>query len=79
MNFTSTLLRTIKVKKAKKNLPKKLWGFGRIDVSTKDVFVVSVFGRNKKVLLLLIRKFVHPETTIYAGHSQKSGYKAWLC
>jgi transposase-like protein len=42
-----------------------IWGFGGIDVNTRDVFVVPVQKRSKDVLLPLIRKHVRPGTTIY--------------
>lgn len=41
------------------------WGFGGIDVNTRDVFAVPVEKRNKEVLLPIIRKHVRPGTTIY--------------
>jgi transposase-like protein len=42
-----------------------VWGFGGIDVNTRDVFVVPVKKWDKATLLPLIRKFIYPETTIY--------------
>jgi hypothetical protein len=37
-----------------------VWGFGRIDVNTRDVFVVPVEKRTKYLLLLLFRKYISP-------------------
>jgi transposase-like protein len=42
-----------------------VWGFGGIDVNTRDVFVVPVKKRTKHVLLPLIRKYISLGTTIY--------------
>jgi transposase-like protein len=42
------------------------WGFGGIDVNTRDIFVVPVIQRTKAVLLPLIRQYVNPGTTIFS-------------
>jgi hypothetical protein len=44
----------------------QIWGFGGIDVNTRDVFVVKVVERTKKVLLPLIRNYINVGTTIYS-------------
>jgi hypothetical protein len=59
-------LYTPKDHKGREPAKKALWGFGGIDINTRDAFVVPVFERNKEVLLPLIRKFIHPGTTIYS-------------
>ena len=58
-------LYTPKYYKGRSSAKDAVWGFGGIDVNTRDVFVVPVKKRDKGTLLPLIRKFVHPHTTIY--------------
>jgi transposase-like protein len=43
-----------------------VWGFGGIDINTKDIFVLPVDHRNKETLLPLIRKYIEPGSTIYS-------------
>jgi transposase-like protein len=42
-----------------------VWGFGGIDVNTRDIFVVPVVQRNKQTLLPLIKQYVHPGSSIF--------------
>lgn len=58
-------LYTPKYHKGRSSAKGAVWGFGGIDVNTRDVFVIPVKKRDKETLLPLIRKYIYPHTTIY--------------